>query len=367
MSRCPFVAVLVCAAPLFGQGGGTQGLGARAFVPTEPGCEISIDFRSMRAAGVWDGVTVAYASTLLPLIEHQLGIALVEVDRLWAYPQTGPTQAGHGDVGMVLWEGSDKLLTPAGAARTTTEQIGGYEVVVVPGWQEPDPDPAVWVAPKPGVLVYGARHLVEPVLLGEATPGVIPPELLSLVAGRGVLAHVVMTFAAIAKRGFLDLTKDLGGHDPLTVAPDYAMLRLRMDAPIDGDDVPQLHCDGRLRWVDGGTPPAQFAQQLRAGLGSLKRHPRYAALKHLWNRIEVGLDGRDVTLHLGLGRPREAGALFALAGPVLWLLPMSANGAATSAPPIDDPVEAPDEVSVPVPEPEPEPAGHDGQRPGGRG
>src|SRR5262245_55731251 len=129
MSRV-LIVVTAVAAPLLAQQPQAPALDARAFVPAEPRSEIFVDFRAMRDTGVWEGITGSIARTVLPAIEQQLGFHLDAIDRLRAYPSNGPSQDGRNDTGVVLFEGTDDLVTPAGAADTTTTKVAGHDVVV---------------------------------------------------------------------------------------------------------------------------------------------------------------------------------------------------------------------------------------------
>jgi len=339
MSRI-LIVVTATLSSLLAQQPKTAALDARAFVPTDPRSEIFVDFRAMRDSGVWDGVTSSIARTVLPLLEQQLGFHLDAVDRLRAYPQNGPGQEGRNDTGVVLFEGSADLVTPAGAPDTATTTVAGHEVVVVSSGWAPD-DPTWWVAPKPGVLVYGSKHLVEPALLGKGTPGVTPPELLSLVAGRGVLAHAVVTFDDTARAGFIEAVEARG-----IAPPEFLMLCVRIVPGEKPDDEPVVHVDGKLRWPTAEQGPQQMTDHLKARIELLKKHPRFGALRRIWNLIELRTDGRDLTAHIELGRPRDAGGLVAVAAPFLMFA-----GSATVGPEVQATTADPAPPAPPVPVP----------------
>lgn len=329
----------------------TQKPDGRAFVPPEPRSEVWVDFATMREIGIWDGVSRSVMGTFLPMIEQQLGFRLEEIDRLRGYPQAGPIAEGQSDTGVVIFEGSDKVITPAGAPGTTLEKIGGHEAVVVPSYGAEN-DPSLWVAPKSGVLVYGARHLVEPLLLGKLTPGVTPPELLSLVAGRGIVAHVAVTCDDTVRRG---LVEALGAGEAAT-GPDFLMLRMRVELPADAADEPQIHLDGKLRFADATKGPQELGAHLRTSIDGLKKHPRFAALKKIWNLIELRVDQRDVEVHIPLGGPREAGGLFALAAPLLMFTAAAPQAVAVPVQGQVEEVVVEDVTEPPPPPPAPAPA-----------
>lgn len=337
-------AAALLAVPVFAQ----KKLDGRAFVPLEPRAEIRVDLKTLRDTEVWDGLTRSIGGSLLPMLEQQLGFPIDAIDVLRFYPDMRDPGADDGsrelanDAGVLVLEGSAKIVAPLGAPGTRTEQMAGFEVVMADSWNAADPN--CWVTPREGVLVYGAQHEIAPVLLGERHGGVTPPELLSLVAGRGIAAHVVVTLPERAGRELLE-TLEVGD----VPAPTFFMLRLRCeDAAADaGDDGPVLHLDGGLRWADAAPQaPQQALQVLRTRLEMLKGHPRFAALKRIWSIVELGADGRDLTLHLRLGSARETGGLLGLALPFLMF---------TAAAPA--PVQA---VEVPAPAPA-QPAPGDGK------
>lgn len=323
-------------------------LDGRAFVPPEPRSEIAADFKAMRDTGVWDGITVSIAGTFLPMVESELGFRLEHVDRLRVYLHDREHDPSNNDTGITILEGSDQLVIPPAEEGAHTETIAGLDVLVCRTWNA-DAEPSWWVAPKPGVLVYGARHLVEPALRRARVPGVTPPELLSLSAGRGVLAHLVLELDPTAKRGLID---SLDGKD--LPEPDFMMLRLRTESSDDGED-PRVHVDGKLRWATPENGPPQLLAHLQQRLALLEKHPRLGALKRIWKLMELGVDGRDLTLHMDLGRPRDVGGLIAIAAPI-FMLGTSVAPAAAAVPAESVPVQ----VEEPPPPPVPEPAPKDG-------
>lgn len=335
-------------------------LDGRAFVPPEPECEVWADFAAMRESGVWGGMTASIAATLLPLLEAELGFALEDVDRLRGYPPMGG--GGDGEAppagpGVFVFEGNEGVITPFGRAGTKAEKIGGVEVIVVEDAWRGD-DPVVWTSPREGTVVVGSRSRIAPVLLRQQKPGVTPPELLSLSAGRGVLAHFVARLEAEDGGGLVSMFAEAAGAE--MVPPRYVMLRLRQVAT---DDEPEVHLDGVLRWERQGEEPARLAAFLREQLASLRKHPRWAALRRWWDAIELSVDDRDLRCHVVLGRPREAGAMVALLVPVMMYTTVRVEAGPAAAPPA---------VPVEEAEPLPVPAGGGkgkgkGKEPGGAG
>ena len=289
----------------------------RAFMPLQPKSEVRVDFASMRDSELWDGIRRSLASTLLPLLEDQLGFRLAEVDHLRAYPLTGKQEPGLNTTGVVVFEGSDHVIAPSGRIGTRSEDIDGFEVVVEEDSWDPS-DPCVWVAPRAGVLVYGSSHCVLPVLRAERQGGVVPPELLSLSAGRGVMAHYVMEMAEVDARLVLDMLAA-----PESVAPEFLMMRLRQGLSV-GDAESEVHLEATLRWAVGTEGPMAMRDHLQERLVALRQHPRLGALRRWWDAIELTVDGRDLRAHIGLGRPRQAGGMIALLLPFMMFTRVTA-------------------------------------------
>ncbi|MGE3172314.1 MAG: hypothetical protein AB7O97_06780 [Planctomycetota bacterium] len=334
-------AALLCAGSAMAQ----RPLDGRAFVPPNPRCEIWVDLEAMRSTEVMEGLELSAGAMLFGFAEDALGFPLAALHRLRGYPPLGEELVGN-DAGVLILEGTSDVITPAGADGTRRDTLSGYEVVVEDRpWLDAE-DPSIWVSPKPGVVVHGAKHAIAPVLAGTQAPGVTPPELLSLSAGRGVLAHVVMACDDQVRRGLTEVL-ELAEGSTLT-APDYLMLRVRVEPPVEQYGDPTVHLDGRLRWSENDGASDAMAAHLQQQIAALKVHPRFAAWKGFWNKVSIAVQDRDVVLHLDMGRPRDAGSLWTMIAPAL-LLPRAIEAAA-----------APPGVLVPVQVDAPAPADGDG-------
>ncbi|HLQ38633.1 MAG TPA: hypothetical protein VK348_12570 [Planctomycetota bacterium] len=312
--RCLAAAVLA-AVPLAAQ----QKLEARTFVPKDYRCEVFVDFTAVKDNGMYDGFRQSLLQPVFGIGERVLGVELAELARIRAYPELPSDDAGpqrHG--GVAIYEGSDKIVLPP------ADQMEGYKqekvgdlvlLVQDQDWNREDPD--LFVSPKPGLLVYATRHLVQPLLDGKATPGVPSGEFLTLTAGRGNLAYVVM---ALSKRmlanGPSELSELQWSEDD---QPQFLLLRLRQDRAAEGDDMTVV-AEAVLRHRTGKDGPAMVEGKLREALAWLKQHPRFGAMKKWWNKVELKVDGRDLQVRLPLGKPRDAtGALVTMLAPMLMV------------------------------------------------
>src|SRR5262249_13147598 len=185
----------------------------------------------------------------------------------------------------VVLQGSDKIRLPAKRGEDfTPDKVAGCDVLLQGApWYGDDPD--VWVAPRTGLLVVGARTDMQPVLEGKGKPGVPPGEFLSLTSGKGILAHVVMQLAPSVLQ---DMLRELPqgtvcDDDP----PRFLAVRLRSEAPASAGDDPTFVLEATVRCNQAGKGPAALLAAAKQGIEAGKHHPQLGALKALWSKIEV--------------------------------------------------------------------------------
>jgi hypothetical protein len=303
---------------------------ARAFVPAVFFGEVFLDMKTLRDQEVLDGLSSSLFGPVLKEVAGNLGFDLQELDQVRIYlpkpheqtpviitddgkPVLPPREA----VSSVL-QGSDKVRLPAKTGENfAAEKIAGHDVLLQGArWYGDDPD--VWVSPRPGLLVIGARHDVQPVLEGKGKPGVPPGEFLSLTSGKGIVAHVVVQLAPSMLQ---DIVRELPqgtvcDEDP----PRFVAVRLRSEPPANAGDDPTFVLEATVRCNQAGKGPAALLAAAKQGIEAGKHHPQLGALKALWSKLEVAVDGCDVVARLPLGRAREAVNSIGMFAAPLWTM-----------------------------------------------
>jgi hypothetical protein len=331
---------------------------ARAFVPAVFFGEVFLDMKTLREQEVLDGLSSSLFGPLLKQLAGNFGFDLQELDQVRVYlpkprePAAVYTAADGTTLNPVqreavlgVLQGSDKVRLPAKAGEDfAAEKIAGCDVLLQGArWYGEDPD--VWVSPRPGLLVIGARHDVQPVLEGKGKPGVPPGEFLSLTSGRGIVAHVV---AQLAPSELQDILRELPqgtvcDEDP----PRFVAVRLRTEAPANAGDDPTFVLEATVRCNQAGKGPAALLAAAQQGIEAGKHHPHLGALKALWSKLEVAVDGCDVVARLPLGRARDAVNSLGMFAAPLWAM-RQAEAAAMEARAAAVPAPAP----APVPQPQ---------------
>jgi hypothetical protein len=347
--------VLTALAPLAAQDQKQEPkLEARSFTPAGYRAELFVDFKALNEHGNWDAVRRSPTGTMFGIAEQHLGFELAELERIHAYPeipdgQEEPENQRRG--GMAVFVGSDKIVLPRPEGYRE-DKLGGFAASVEDReWTGADPD--LWLQVRPGLIVYATQHLVRPVVEGKAAPGVPDAEFLLLTSGKGGLAHVVVTLTdAMLEDLPFPLPEGVLHEDD---KPRFFALRLRLlpQAAKDGEEQePEVVLDAILRHQTGAKGPEAVRALAQKGLDEAKEHPRLGALKRFWSKIELKTDGRDVTLRLPLGRPRDAGGNLAMLIAPLTFFGMTAEAAPAAV-----------EVAAPAPKPATEPGrGRGGER-----
>jgi len=294
-------------------------LDARSFPPEDFRAEIYVDFARLVDSGIWDAVRGSAVGAMLSMVERELGFSLSELDSLRMYPELNrrserPEHWRKG--GVLVMVGSDELLLPV-PANHRQEQFGGYDAAIDDrDWVQRDPD--MWLQVEPGLLVYGTRHLLEPVVEGKATPGLPSGEFLSLTSGQDGLAHVVLGLEEQDLRELPFAVPD--GLIDAADRPQFLALRMWTVVGADDDeDDPQVLFEAIVRCQDGSKAPELLVEFARQSVEQARQHPRLAALEQIWSKLEFSINGRDVKARLPLGRTREAGGNLAMLMAPLWL------------------------------------------------
>jgi hypothetical protein len=333
---------------------------ARAFVPAVFFGEVFLDMKTLRDQEVLDGLSSSLFGPVLKELAGNLGFDLQELDQVRIYlpkprepapmlladddKPREPVQ--REDVTMVLQGSSKVRLAAKPTKETAADKVAGFDVLLHGArWYRDDPD--LWVSPRPGLLVIGTRHEVQPVLEGKGKPGVPPGEFLSLTTGKGILAHVVMQLAPSVLQDMELPPGTVCDEDP----PRFLAVRLRSELPASAGDDPTFVLESTVRCNQAGKGPAALLAAAKQGIEAGRHHPQLGALKAVWSRLEVAVDGCDVVARLPLGRAREAvNSLGMLAAP-LWVMRRAEAEA----------VEV--RAAVPVPAPVPAPPRNGGKTP----
>lgn len=318
---------------------------ARAFVPPGFTVEAFVDFAALKEHEIWDSIRGSAVGSFLGMAEQELGFELGDLDKFYAFPETSAKGEGVTQGGLMIMVGKDTVTLPPNQDRCEEGKIGDYAALL--GKYGDDPDH--WVQIRPGLLLMGTNHILRPLVTKEVQPGVPEGDMLALTSVKGSMAHMVMA-----------ITDEMLEHLPFPVPegvlqpddkPQYFMVRLRLQPGATADEEPQVFLEAALRHVNGSKGPAALKGLAEQGLAEAKKHPRLAAFKQFWSKIELRTDGRDLAMTLPLGRPRDAaGQLVMLLAPVMMLGTVEAVAPVPAAPAAAEP--------QPV---EPKPAG------GGRG
>jgi hypothetical protein len=287
-------------------------LDARAFVPASYLAEIFVDVKALRDQEILEGLSSTAIGPFLKMMEREFGFALENVDTLRVFPpvEGQPRVPGKREAMIGVFTGNEKVCLPArpADADTTMDTIAGCKVAIRgAAWYGDDPDLRVCV--RPGLLAFGPRRCLAPVLEGTATPGVPPGEFLSLASGKGVLAYTIATLTdkALEDRSVVPENAVCADDKPRCL-----IVRVRSEPGAAPDDEPTLVLEAIVRCENGKQGPKRLAAVVKEGLEAAQKHPRLSALKRFWTKIEVTVDGRDVRARLPIGKPREAASNLAL-------------------------------------------------------
>ena len=305
MIRTTFLFVTLTAAAL-AQGAGRT---AASFVPGDHRCEVVIDFAALRDTGLIDDLQASMMGMMLKQAEKEMGVPFAALERIRLYPELPDSESDSQQGGIAIIEGNDKMSMPDKAGKETAK-IGDYEVVLDSASDDPD----LWVDVGPGLLVYGTRHVVAPLLDGSKKAGPTNAELAALGGGDGVLFKAAM-FLSPAMFGGANPMEEMGIDLPETGA-----VRL-VSETVDDEDTFVLEVVARFADAEKG--PEAMVQMAMAQLQGMAAHPMMGEqLKPMMEKLDIKAQGNDAVARLKLGTSREL--VTALSG----LAPMMMMGGA---------------------------------------
>ena len=313
-------------------------LDARAFKPRDFKFEAFVDVAALVDNGIYDSIRTSVVGPMLQMAEREVGLEFDAIHTLRVYPEIASSDQDRPD----HWQ-QGGVLTIECEPTMAIPQLDGYRqdtfsglsaAIDDRGYHNEDPD--MWLAVKPGLLVYGTQHLIEPVVKGTGTPGVPSAEFLTLTSGGRGLAHLV---AELDKDNPIDLPFPL--PEGLLFdddKPRFVAIRLVPEVGQDDDpEDPPIVLEVIVRHEHGTKGPQAVKEYTETMLAEARKHPRFAALKHIWDKIDVSVDNRDVRARMALGRSRQAAGTI-----TMMLAPMTAYMFASQE------VAAPIPVAVPA-------------------
>lgn len=307
----------------------TGGTTARAFVPKEMTGQGRIDLRALRDGELFDQIMRStIAGTLFGMMSETLGFGPEDLDEVLFHPMR------EGDPVVVL-AGNERVLLPDGMPGLERIEVAERRALREKKPWAVDRE-TLWVSPRDGLLVCGPRTAVEPLAVGSERPGVPPADLLALASGRGVLMHLAMR---ADDRHLQEMLREVVPEG--TELPTHFAVRL---VRRDEEGEPVFHLEGVLQWGAAGPMQAATAGTVRQRLAELEKHPRLAAFRRYWRRIEVAHSASDVTATLRLGNARETGGFLGLLLPAAMFFT-----AATEEVPVIEAIEAPAAPAEPAP------------------
>jgi hypothetical protein len=288
---------------------GQQVLHGRDFLPPERTSEYGWDFAAMRSVGVWPEIERSPLQATLASIE-QRGLRLAAVDRCLVCI-TVPRSVPNAESKQIqIIEGNAPLQLPTLPVPMIAEKIGEYTGQTPGHTIGPNPDPMVFIAVRPDLMVQGHRSLLEPPLTGKQSKAPAAPDLMSLLSGRG--------------RNLIWLVYDLGdeGYRTSVLSPALAkavwpegdeprFLMLRLCA-IGDDKDPRLQVEAVLRHAKVGEGIAVSEAAVKQWLASLPKDELLGSLGKDWEQVVVTREHADLVARLQLGPPKDAAARIAL-------------------------------------------------------
>ena len=290
-------------------------LTARSFPPKDFKAEIFVDIGELVDTGIYGSLSRSVLGVSFTLLEQELALDIEDIDtmrmhmEIW-HREEHPEHWRQG--GVCVLTGSEDLVLPEPPGYRL-EEFGGYDAAIEDNrWAGEDPD--LWLQVKPGLVVYGTQHLLQPVVDGRAQPGLPSGDFLSLTSGKNGLAHLVLAvedwmWSKPPLSAFESYAEEI--IDP-TDPPEFLAVRLLTQPAAEEDDYAQIRLEAIVRHRLGTKGPEALLAAAREGLEQAQQHPRLAALRHLWSKVEMTVDGRDVRLVLPLGNQRDAGGTLAM-------------------------------------------------------
>src|SRR5262249_41048275 len=157
---------------------------------------------------------------------REFGFAPANLDTLRLFPpvEGQPRVQGQREALIGVFTGNEKVRLPAKPpdAGTTMDTIAGCNAAIRGAGGGPD----LRVCVRRGLLAFGPRRFISPVLEGTAAAGVPPYEFLSLATGKGVLAYAI---GALTDKALLDRDVVPEGAVCADDKPRFLNLRLRSE------------------------------------------------------------------------------------------------------------------------------------------
>ncbi len=339
----PLLALLPTAA--FGQGDlqAKQELGARSFFPPEYGSEFFVDVQAVLDTDLWEVLERSLLKgPFLLYFRKEFGCRLDSLQQIQGAMTNNWNPAGEqgqeADADelepqsrtVVAFTGRKELQLPKLREKDErqAETIAGHAVIA---WDNDDwqgSSKELLLRPKPKVLIYGDRELIESVLSGKRRGGVPRPQLTSLLAGaKRPLAYVARNIADGEEWGsvFWSFEEEMfAAEDPLR----EFLIRLDLDPKSDAK-YPAVVLQVIFRFETGEVGPdftKEFMQNSVASLPEEEKLKRLIApLVKLLESMQYETDGRDLRVTLNFGGKAQRAALsdiMTLAIPFLYLMPM---------------------------------------------
>jgi hypothetical protein len=157
----------------------------------------------------------------------------------------------------------------------------------------------LFVIPRPNVMVFGERSILEPILRKKARGGVPHPDLTAFTAGRRPLAYGAGKVPPWSKPDHAGPFKRswLTKADPMT----FLMVRLHID-PKNEHTILSM----TVRFTDGKTGPSKMKKGMLAAIAESAKDKRFAVVKDVLTQIVFGVEGGDLVATLDLGAPKSA-------------------------------------------------------------
>ena len=291
-------------------------LTARSFPPKDFRMEVYVDVGELVETGIYGSLSRSALGATFTILERETDLDIEDIDtmrmhaEIWRDRSEYPENWRQG--GVCVLTGNEDLVLPEPRG-FRLEEFGGYDAAIEDNrWSAGDPD--LWLQVKPGLVVYGTKHLLEPVVDGAAQPGLPSGEFLSLTSGKNGLAHFVLAvedwmWSQPPLSALESYVEEI--IDP-TDPPEFFAVRVLSEPAAEEDDYAQIRLEVIVRHRLGTKGPEASLAAAREGLEQARQHPRLAALRHLWSKVEMTVDGRDVRLVLPLGNQRDAGGTLAM-------------------------------------------------------
>ncbi|MBK8098088.1 MAG: hypothetical protein IPK26_13335 [Planctomycetes bacterium] len=274
-----------------------------------PDCEqlMFLDLKQLREREIWDELQATAIGLALPGLERELGGPIADLDR--AFVNSVWRGDGKPPQTLTILQGNQGLGLPESITRNQAwkrDAIGEYPVFVRQRGEDAD----LVATPRPELRIEGARDLIAPVLEGKPWNGKPGADVQSLLSGRGEhVAYLVVTTTdqTVRQRTFGRLFGEVEWPDD--DVPTHLLFRVRITGERDD---PHLEIEAVIRHRLGKAGLEASEAAAKKLFEELQTHPRFAALKTLWQSIELRREAQDLVARKDLGRTRQAVGTLAL-------------------------------------------------------